>query len=376
MSERYTRREFLKQAGAWTAACAAGAGCGLGALEAAPGAGNALHPARFWKQLANNRVQCCLCPRGCVVAPNERGACGARENRGGTYCTMVYGKVCTQRIDPIEKDPLHHVRPGTRTLGLATASCNLTCKFCINWEMAQFRPEDRPYTYLTPAQVVAQAQRAQCGGIAYTYTEPVNFIEYALDVAAAARPAGLLNVCHTAAYVQPEPLRALCAAMDAINVDLKGFTDSFYQEVCGGHLQPVLDALKLIRRQGTWLEITYLVLPTLNDKPDQIRAMCEWIKRELGPDTPIHFTRFTPAYRLKNLPATSAKTLEDMRKVAFQAGLRYTYIGNLPGHAGESTYCPNCNGRLVWRVAYQVRGVNVRQGRCPGCGLKIPGMWS
>jgi pyruvate formate lyase activating enzyme len=373
MPVHYTRREFLQQAAAWAAAGVVGSRRG----EAAAGDnGNPwLHPARFWRPLANNRIQCCLCPRGCVVAPNERGACGARENRGGAYYTMVYGKVCAQRLDPIEKDPLHHVYPGTRTLGIATASCNLSCKFCINWQMAQARPEDTQYAYLTPAQVVAQAQRNQCGGIAYTYTEPVNFIEYALDVAAAARRAGLLNVCHTAAYVQPEPLRALCAAMDAINVDLKGFTDSFYQEVCGGHLQPVLDSLKLIRQQGTWLEITYLVLPTLNDKADQVGAMCEWIKRELGPDTPLHFTRFSPAYRLKNLPATSAKTLEEMQRVAFQAGLRYTYIGNLPGHAGESTYCPKCNGRLIWRVAYQVRGFYLRKGRCPGCGLPIPGLW-
>jgi len=289
---------------------------------------------------------------------------------------MVYGKVAAQRIDPIEKDPLHHVRPGLKTFAIATAACNLVCAYCQSWQLSQSRPEDVQSVYLQPEQVVQLAKARGCGGIAYTYTEPVNFIEYATDVAAVARRAGLLNICHTDAYINPEPLDYLCAHMDAINVDLKGFTEKFYQEVCGGHLKPVLEAIKQIKQRGTWLELTYLVLPTLNDKEADVRRMCEWIQTELGPDTPLHFTRFFPQYKLRNLPATPVKTLEAMRKIAFRSGLRYTYIGNVPGHGGESTYCPCCGLRLIWRVSYRVREVILRQGRCPRCREEIPGLWA
>lgn len=368
-----SRREFFKQVGGL-------AGTAWGLRAAAPaeakGAENApLQEARFYTRLGQGDIQCQLCPWGCRVSPNERGRCGARENRGGTYYSMVYAKVCAHRLDPIEKNPLYHVAPGTKTLALATAGCNMHCKFCQSWQMAQSWPEDTNNVYLPPQQAVELARQYRCGGIAYTYTEPVNFIEYAADVADAARQAGLWNVCHTAGFINPEPLRYLCSKMDAINVDLKGFTDTFYQEVCAARLQPVLETIKNIRRFGAHLELTYLVLPTLNDKPAEVRQMCEWIKRELGADTPIHFTRFYPEYRLKNLPATPVKTLEDIRKVAFESGLRYTYIGNIPGHGGESTYCPKCGMRLVWRVNFQVRENLIRKGKCPGCGLKIPGLW-
>jgi pyruvate formate lyase activating enzyme len=330
----------------------------------------------FYDRLSEKRVRCRLCPWRCTVEPNERGRCGARENQSGTYYTMVYGKACATRLDPVEKVPLHHVKPGIKTLAIATAGCNLDCKFCQSWQMAQSRPEDVQCATLTPKQVVEMAKSQGCAAIAYTYTEPVNFIEYTLDVAAEARKAGLFNLCHTAGYVNEEPLRHLCSKMDAFNVDLKGFTEEFYKDVCAVRLEPVLQTLKFIANNtDRMLEVTYLVLPTLNDDENMVRQMCQWMVKELGNEVPLHFSRFFPQYKLKNLPATPIKTLEAVRKVAYESGLLYLYVGNVPGHAGESTYCPRCGTRLVWRVGYKVQQVALNRGRCPKCRTQVPGVW-
>ena len=333
--------------------------------------------ARFYKPLGDGRVECQLCPRRCIVAQGERGFCGARENRNGTYYTLVYGRVCAKLVDPIEKLPLYHVLPSVKTLGIATACCNLTCKYCQSWQISQVRPEDTQSVYMRPEDVVEEAKSLGCKAIAYTYTEPVNFIEYAIDCAKEARKAGLLNICHTAAFINPEPLKELCRYMDAFNIDLKAFSDSFYREVCGGQLKPVLDAIKIVANESNaWLELTYLVVPSLNDDEKSVKQMCDWIKQNVGADVPLHFTRFFPMYKLRNLPATPAKTIDALRKVAFQSGLRYVYVGNVPGHGGESTYCPYCGSLLIQRVNYIVRFNRIRKGRCPDCGMPIPGIWS
>ncbi len=370
MTEGTTRRGFLARAlrGA-CALCAGGA-----ALAADSGEASGLVRANYWRTLGDD-VHCQLCPRGCTVAQNERGFCGARENRGGVYYTMVYGKVAARRIDPIEKDPLFHFKPGIKTFAIATAGCNMDCKFCQSWEMALSRPEDVPYVKMSPKEVVAEAIKRGCRAICYTYTEPVNFIEYAIDVAKEAHKHKLLNVCHTAGYINPEPLADLCEYMDAFNFDLKGHTEKFYAEVCRARLAPVLRAIKQAKQSGRWVEITTLVIPTLNDSEQAIRAIARWIRLTLGANTPFHLTRFFPQYQLKKLPATPIQKLVDLRKVAFGEGLNYVYVGNVPGHPGESTYCPKCSARVVWRVNYEVRQVALRAGRCPVCGMKIPGIW-
>lgn len=353
--------------------------CGLSSVKLASAQPPVISPvrARFYKQLEDGKVACELCPRGCTVAHGERGFCGARENRNGTYYTLVYGQVCTKLVDPIEKLPLFHVLPGARTFGIATACCNLTCKYCQSWQISQVRPEDVRSVYMSPRDVVEEAKSLGCRAVAYTYTEPVNFIEYAIDCAKEARKAGLLNICHTAAFINHEPLRELCYYMDAINIDLKAFSESFYRDVCGGSLKPVLDAIRIVANESdAWLELTYLVVPGLNDDKVSAKQMCDWLKQNVGTDVPLHFTRFFPMYKLRNLTATPAKTIDSLRQVAFQSGLKYVYIGNVPGHGGESTYCPRCGSLIVQRVNYVIRSNRVRRGRCPDCGMLIPGIWS
>jgi len=369
-----TRRELLGRA------CRLG-GCVLvggvvGGRAIAAGA-EGLVKARYWQPMPGNVVRCQLCPRGCVVACDERGFCGARCNYDGTYYTMVYGKVAAQSIDPVEKDPLFHFKPGISTYAVATAGCNLDCKFCQSWQIAQSRPEDVETETMTPAQVVDRAVQHGCKAMAYTFTEPVNFIEFTLAIAEEARNRGMLNICHTGAYVNSAPLTDLCTVMDAFNVDLKGPTDQFYRDVCGNaKLRPVAEAICTIAGQGNHLELTTLVLPTLNDDVASIREISKWIATTLGPDVPYHLTKFFPQYKLKNLPATPNAKLEELRKVAFNdGGLRYVYIGNVPGHGGESTYCPSCSQRLIWRVAYDIRENLIRGGKCPKCGQKVPGRW-
>ncbi|MCS7254078.1 MAG: AmmeMemoRadiSam system radical SAM enzyme [Armatimonadota bacterium] len=367
-----SRRKFLKR----TLICCIGSLCAFGHRSDASGVVSLIR-ARFYRLLSDGRVVCELCPRMCIVSEGERGFCGARENRNGVYYTLVYGRVCAKLVDPIEKLPLYHVLPGIKTFGIATACCNLTCKYCQSWQISQARPEDTQSVYMRPSDVVEEAKALGCRAIAYTYTEPVNFIEYAIDCAKEARRAGLLNICHTAAYINPEPMRELCQYMDAINIDLKAFSESFYRDVCGGQLKPVLEAIKIVVNEtNAWLELTYLVVPSLNDNERSVKEMCDWLKQNVGTDVPLHFTRFFPIYKLRNLPATPAKTIDALRRVAFQSGLRYVYVGNVPGHGGESTYCPRCGSLLIQRVNYVIRSNRMRKGRCPDCGMPIPGIWS
>ncbi len=331
--------------------------------------------AEHHRLLEEGRVQCQLCPHLCIVAPGQRGSCGVRENRDGRFETLVYGNPCAWHIDPIEKKPLLHFLPGSRSYSIATAGCNLHCKNCQNWEISQRRPEETYNIDLPPEKVVAEAVDSQCRSIAYTYTEPNIFFEYVMDTAMLAREQGLRNVLVTAGYINPLPQQELCQVSDAANVDLKGFTEDFYAQVCLGRLRPVLDALILYQQEGVWLEVTNLILPTLNDDLRQIREMCLWLGEHLGDEVPLHFSRFSPRYRLKNLPPTPVETLERARETALEVGLKYVYVGNVPGHRGENTYCPRCGREVVGRTGYVITGMHLDGGCCQFCGQEIAGVW-
>jgi len=372
---------------------ASGAGCafaGARALAAGPlqdpfGPGTALPveegglhpvPARWNRPLPGGAVECGVCPRACRITEGERGTCGTRENRKGTLYTLVHSRPCSVGLDPVEKKPFFHVLPGAAVLSLATPGCNLECRCCQNWEIAQARPEQVPSSTLPPDEVVALALRKGARLVAGTYTEPVVFSEYLLDIARAGRARGVRTLMVSNGYVQEQPLAELCGAIAAYKVDLKGFEPGFFQRHTGGELRHVLETLRRLKRHGTWTEIVALVIPTQNDSEAEVRALARFVRDELSADVPVHFTRFHPAYRLQNLPSTPVSTLERCRDVARAEGLRFVYLGNVPGHPGESTYCPGCGQLLVRRMGMAVAENRLQSGACPGCRRAIPGIWS
>jgi len=334
-----------------------------------------IREARFYDKQPHKKIQCRLCPRECVIDDRERGYCGARENRGGTYYTLVHSRACTYHADPIEKKPFFHFYPGTQAFSISTAGCNVNCKFCQNWEISQSRPEQIRSIYLPPKEVAAMARQYRCDSIAYTYGEPVIFYEYMADTAAAGRETGVKSVVVTGGYIATDPLVQLCSVVDAIKVDLKAYSEKYYQEVVNGKLKPVLEALVTMRKQGMWTEIVYLVVPTLNDSDEEFTGLARWIKAELGVDVPVHFTRFHPQYLLKNLPPTPIKTLERAKAIADAEGLHFVYVGNVPGHPAENTYCPYCQRLLVQRTGFFVREVHIKHGKCRYCEKDIAGVW-
>jgi pyruvate formate lyase activating enzyme len=330
----------------------------------------------WFTPLERRAVRCELCPRTCRVKEGKRGHCRVRENRGGKYYSLVYGNPCAVHMDPIEKKPLYHVLPSTWSFSIATAGCNFSCKFCQNWEISQSKPED-VYAYdFSPERIVAEAVKSEARSIAYTYVEPVIFFEYMIDICRLAKEAGLVSVCHSNAFVNPEPLKELCSVMDAVNCDLKGFTEEYYRDMCGGQLRPVLESLKMIRGSGVHLELTNLVIPTRNDDLATVEKMCRWIRKELGEETPVHFSRFYPQYRLQDLPPTPVSTLEKIREAALGAGLKFAYVGNVPGNEGQHTYCPGCGKQIITRVGYMVKEKHMDGGRCDFCKTPIPGIWA
>ncbi|MBM4274170.1 MAG: AmmeMemoRadiSam system radical SAM enzyme [Deltaproteobacteria bacterium] len=333
------------------------------------------HPAQYYRKLDGGLVECQLCPRTCEVLDGDRGECGVRENRQGKYFSLTYGNPCAVHVDPVEKKPLFHVLPGSGSFSIATAGCNLHCKFCQNWEISQTRP-DKTYNFdLPPEKVVELARRTNCASIAHTYVEPVIFYEYMMDVGRLAKKAGILNVCHSAGYVNEKPLEALCEVLDAACIDLKSFEADFYRELVGAELDPVLGTLKTLRRRGVHVEIVNLVIPQMNDKPEAVTRMCAWIRDELGPHTPLHFSRFYPLYKMLHHYPTPVSTLEKVRDLALKAGLKYVYIGNIPGNKAESTFCHSCGKLIIARKGYMVGEVLLKDGKCAHCGAKIPGIW-
>jgi pyruvate formate lyase activating enzyme len=381
------RRSFMKCALASGAALGGGAALGLAGVaepaSASPSSAASeaqddarfIVEAKFYQKLANRKIKCKLCPRECTVGDKERGYCGVRENRGGTYYTLVHSRVCAAHVDPVEKKPLFHYLPGTNAFSIATAGCNVNCKFCQNWNISQSRPEQIPAEYISPQHVAEIAKQYNCPTIAYTYSEPVVFAEYIMDAADAGHAAGIRSIVVSNGYMQEEALKAAYGKMDAVKIDLKSFTESYYHNVVTGQLKPVLDSLVTLRKMGKWTEIVYLVLPTLNDSDAEFRGLAQWIKANLGADVPLHFTQFHPEYLLKNLPITPVPTLERAKAIADAEGLHYVYIGNVPGHPAQNTYCPKCRKMLVERVGFTADQVLIHKNSCPFCQQPIPGIW-
>ncbi|NOY82962.1 MAG: AmmeMemoRadiSam system radical SAM enzyme [Kiritimatiellaeota bacterium] len=335
-----------------------------------------LHEAQYWSPMGEGIVQCQLCPTLCILDKGEQGMCRARVNIGGKLRTIVYSRPVAVHIDPIEKKPLFHVLPGSRVFSIATASCNLGCVFCQNYEISQAAPEEVPHYRMPPEKVVALAIQNKCQGIAYTYTEATTFFEYMRDTARLARKKGLRNYWVTCGWIQEKPLLELCSVLDAASVGLKGFSDEFYVKYCNAHLFPVLRTLEILRREQVEFEIINLIIPGANDDPAMIRAMCKWIVRKLGRDTPLHFTRFHPDYKLTKRPPTPLATLKQARRIAREEGLRYVYVGNVLEPGLSNTVCPQCGKVLIRRAGFTVLSNNVENGRCKFCGARIPGIWT
>lgn len=332
--------------------------------------------AMFYEKKEGTAIECHLCPRHCLVTDLERGYCGVRENHDGEYYTLVHSRACAMNIDPIEKKPFFHFHPGTSAFSIATAGCNVNCKFCQNWDISQVRPEQVNNVKLPPEEIAAICKEKSVPTVAYTYSEPVVFFEYMYDTCVEGRKHGIRNVMVTGGYIEKDPLQKIMPVMDAIKVDLKAFSEKYYKDVVNGELQPVLNALKMMHEYGIWTEIVYLVVPTMNDSRDEFAKTCDWIISNLSDTVPIHFTRFHPTYLMTNLPPTPVKTLEMAYDIAKSSGLKFPYIGNVPGHMAEKTYCPNCGKVVVDRSGFQIRSIDIEDGKCKFCRYPIPGVWS
>ena len=337
---------------------------------------NLQHEARYYSKLNDNWVECDLCFRSCVISDGDRGFCRNRENKEGKLYSVVYGRPSAVNVDPIEKEPMHHFYPDTQILCIGTAGCNFRCKFCHNWHLSQQSLEELGrYQELTPEKVVEEAKFRGVPSISFTYNEPTSFYEYMYDIAEIAQQEDLNVIFHTNGALQEEPLRDLLQHMDAVTVDLKGFTEDYYRELSQASLEPVLNSIKIIREEGAWLELVNLVLPDHNDAPEEIREMCRWIKDEVGEQTPLHFSRFFPSYQLTELSPTPVSTLERAHEIARQEGLKYVSIGNVPGHLHNSTFCPECESEVIVRHHFSVQSINLDKGRCQNCQTEIAGVW-
>ncbi len=355
--------------------------------------------ARHYLKLGRN-VQCKLCPNECLLEPEDRGRCRNRVYKDGTLWTMAYGNPCAFHIDPIEKKPLFHFIPGTGVFSIATAGCGFRCLNCQNWDISQRKPEEtkdprgepirllpqRFYSLdrnnaarmsMFPDDVLAVAEFFGCPSVAYTYSEPTAWYEYMIDTAKAARAKNVKNVWVTCGYIQEEPLVELCRYIDGANVDLKSFDEDVYRRLNSGNLEPILSTLKTLRREGVHLEVTNLIVPTYTDRPEMIRRMCDWLVENLGPDCPLHFSRFHPAHKLTHLPPTPVEVLVEARSIARRAGLHYVYVGNCREvDDAETTFCPGCREPVVERNVYSVETINLEGGKCRSCGTEIAGVWS
>lgn len=331
--------------------------------------------AMFYEREAGNRVRCGLCRFRCLIDDGARGICAVRENRGGTLYSLVYGKVCAEHVDPIEKKPLFHVMPGSTTYSIATAGCNFRCRHCQNYTISQVdRNAPIRGAEQTPQEIVRRAKGNGCRSIAYTYTEPTIYFEFAYDTAQLAREAGLKNIFVTNGYISKEALATIAPLLDAANIDLKGFSEEFYRDVIHARLSEVLDSIIEYRKQGIWLEITTLIIPGLNDSEAELQGIASFIVANLGIDTPWHVSQFYPTYRLTDHPRTPLATLRKARDIGRAAGLRYVYEGNIPGSGGENTCCPSCASIIIKRNGYAIESARIRDGACPECGAFIAGI--
>jgi pyruvate formate lyase activating enzyme len=340
------------------------------------------HEAILWEPLQREdkpartaSVRCNLCSHRCVIPPGKLGACCVRENVDGRLYTLVYDRTISQNVDPIEKKPFFHFQPGTKAFSIATPGCNFRCAFCQNWEISQMPREGAMMGVpLKPASVAKAAQRHGCASVAYTYTEPTIFAEYALDCAAEAKALGLKNVFVSNGYMTPELIERMEGLIDGINVDLKAGRGEFYRRISGAALQPVLKNLKLLRQHGIWLEVTTLVIPGLNDTDEELRWVARYLCDEVGADTPWHISRFFPQYEMADTPPTPAHVLQKAYEIGKEAGLQYVYVGNLPGNQTESTFCPSCGTMVIERTGYWLGKRHLRDGKCASCGTEIAGV--
>ena len=334
--------------------------------------------AYLYESLEDQKVRCNLCNHRCVIRAGKRGLCGVRENRNGILETLVYGRLISQNVDPIEKKPLFHLLPGSRSYSIATVGCNFKCRFCQNADIAQM-PSDRKGRivggHISPGEVVADAIQQRCATIAYTYTEPTIYFEFACDTARLAHAKGIRNVFVTNGYMTLEALEMIRPYLDAANVDLKAFNDDFYKTLCQAKLEHVLDTLRHMKRMGILVEVTTLIIPGLNDAPTELESLATIMAAELGPETPWHISRFHPTYKLIDRAPTPLQTLQAARKIGIRAGLKYVYLGNVPGKEGESTFCFECGSKLIDRMGYFIKGSDIRNGRCQYCTAPVDGIW-
>jgi len=347
-----------------------------------PSLARAINPTRhyaevkYYEKLPGDRVHCFLCPYDCTLMPGETCPCRTRTNHRGILLNHAYGNPCIVNFDPIEMLPMNHFLPGTTTLGLGLAGCNLRCCYCQNWQVSQKRPDQTENVDMPETKAAASARQKKLTSISFTYTEPVVFSEYVLAVAKEAQKNRISVVAATSGYINKKPLQELCRYVTAFSVTLKAFNDDFYQEMCGVRLKPVLDSLVTIKSQGNWLEVVNLIVPDKNDSPEEIERMSRWLKTNLGAETPLHFLRFMPEYKMQNHPRTPLETLERAREIALSAGLDYVYISNVAPHIGNNTYCPKCHAILIERVGYRILSNRMRGAQCPFCKTKLPGVWT
>jgi pyruvate formate lyase activating enzyme len=333
------------------------------------------HEGFLYKKLKNNKVMCEICPNRCILAPGDRSVCRSKVNMAGTLYSLVYGNPCAVNLDPIEKKPLFHFLPQTRAFSIATAGCNFRCLNCQNWEISQAKPHEVSHYELFPPQAVQAARGSGAESIAYTYSEAVTFFEYMIDVARIAKEEGLYNLFISNGFINKKPLLELCNVLHAANIDLKSIEDAIYRKLNGGYLKPVLRTLTTLHEQGIHFEIATLVIPGYVDDPEMLKQMCGWILNNLGPDYPLHFLRFFPKYKLDRLPPTPISTLIRFRELALAEGIHYVYVGNVPGHEGNHTYCHNCKKLLIERQGYSIPTYNLKENQCKFCNTSIPGVW-
>ncbi|MDP2860426.1 MAG: AmmeMemoRadiSam system radical SAM enzyme [bacterium] len=335
-----------------------------------------LYEASFYEPLGEGRVQCGLCPNRCLLNPGQRSICKVRENIDGKLYSLVYGKPVAAAIDPIEKKPFYHFLPGSKAFSLGTAGCNLSCKYCQNWDISQRFPEDLQAKNMTPQQVVDQASASGSQVIAFTYNEPTVWYEYMLDIAKLAKQKGVRTVMVSNGYINPEPLKNLLPYLDAMKVDFKSFNEETYTQLISGKREAVMETIKIVAKSKTWLEIVYLVVPEYTDNIQEIEEMCQWVKENAGDSVPIHFSRFSPKYKLTNLPPTPEETVKKARRVCLEKGMKYVYTGNIEDEEGSATYCPETNRAVIKRQGFFVEENRLdSEGKAPDCSTIISGVW-
>ncbi len=387
MDYSLSRRDFLTCAAACAACMALPVDAAAGLFSDSDIKGHIFEgdaPKELWKwsieafhyqKVGSDRVMCLVCPNACVLAPGDRSVCRSKVNLNGKLYSLAYGNPCSVHIDPVEKKPLYHFYPQTPVFSIAATGCNLRCLNCQNWEISQVRPEDVRFSELFPQQVVDETAKRDIPMIAYTYSEAITYYEYMYDTARLARQAGIRNALISNGYINPGPLAKLAEYLDAANINLKSFDDAIYRKLNGARLDPVLATFKQLHETPVWFEMTTLVVPGYVDKPDMIKRMCGWIVENLGPDYPLHFIRFHPQYKLDRLPPTPVKTLEACRDIALAEGIHYAYVGNVPGHPGNNTYCHACQKMIVDRRGFHIANFAIKDGKCSYCGATVPGHW-